>query len=103
MNCAMRRALVARLADIFHDVNLATSGPVDGINVCAQHPERGPDALSTGNLDARFHAAIGPRPFALGEQPRRGVTVAAVALRFGLDDQLSAHDAGVIGACGVIF
>src|ERR1039458_5606311 len=73
------------------------------VNVCAQHPESGPDSLSSRDFDARLHAAVSPRPFAFGQHAGRSIILAAVALLAGFDDELRAHDAGVIRACGVIF
>jgi hypothetical protein len=49
------------LADIFHDVDLATRRPLLLVDVVAQHPERRPHSLSARNLDSGFEAAIGLR------------------------------------------
>ena len=70
MNRAVRSALIIGIADVLHDVRLATRGPANGGNVRAQHPERGPDPLSARKLDAGLHAPVSPRPFAFGQHPR---------------------------------
>src|SRR5690349_11670409 len=58
---AVKRAMHCAwlLADVFHDVDFAASGPTDSGNVVAKHPEGGPHSLPCGNLDARFKAAVG--------------------------------------------
>src|SRR6266852_8605834 len=53
-------------SDIFHYVDFAASGPVDGSDVVAKHPESGPHSLPCGNFDACFEAAIGLAEKALG-------------------------------------
>ena len=55
-------------ADILHDVDLTAVGPVNRIDIVAQHPECRPDALPKRNLDPRFEAAIGLAEFILSEQ-----------------------------------
>src|SRR5437899_311741 len=84
------------LADVFHDVDFAASGPVDGSDVVAKHPESGPHSLSGGNFDARFEAAIGLAEEALSFEASRGVVAhgAATAGERGLvhrgNDQVAA-------------
>src|SRR3954471_20754796 len=46
------------LADILHDVDLATLGPADFGDVVSEHPERGPNSLAAGNLDVGLEASI---------------------------------------------
>src|SRR5437764_14030035 len=60
-------------ADIFHDVDLAAGGPAGFVDVVAEHPEGGPDALSARNLDAGLEAPVGLRKFAKCFQARRSV------------------------------
>jgi hypothetical protein len=47
------------LADIFHDVDLAGLGPANRVDVVAEHPKGGPDALAFWNFDSGFEAAEG--------------------------------------------
>src|SRR5438067_604983 len=56
-------------ADIFHDVDLAAVGPMNSIDIVAQHPERRPDALAKRNLDPGFDTAIGLAELVLRQQP----------------------------------
>src|SRR5450631_4579673 len=46
-------------ADVFHDVDFSAGGPAGFVDVDAEHPEGGPDALSARNLHAGFEAAVG--------------------------------------------
>src|ERR1041385_1966957 len=66
------------LADIFHDVDLTAVGPMDSIDIVAQHPECRPDALAKRNLNPRFETAIGLAELAPGEQSGRGVVTSSV-------------------------
>src|SRR5437660_10782285 len=61
------------LADIFHDVDLTAVGPMNSIDIVAQHPECRPDALAKRNLDPRFETAIGLAELGLREQSGRGI------------------------------
>src|SRR5947207_9650886 len=61
------------LADIFHDVDLATVGPVRGRDVRTQQPKCRPDALAMWNPDSCLKPAIGLAEFILSEQPGRSV------------------------------
>src|SRR5688572_29308256 len=61
------------LANVFHDVDLATIGPADGINVVSQHPKCGPDSLSERNSKARFKPPVHLRELLLGEESCRGL------------------------------
>ena len=72
---AMQRAVhrIWLLPDVLHDVDLATLRPTDGIDVIAEHPECGPDPLSSGDLDAGLVAA---------EQSVRRVPWCGVAPRY---------------------
>src|SRR5664279_1370039 len=56
VHCAVND--VGLLPQAFHDVYLATRGPVTAR--AAHHPERRPNALPEGDLDARLEMAIGP-------------------------------------------
>src|SRR5580693_3720057 len=46
------------LANVFHDVDLATGRPTCFVDVIAQHPERWPHALARRNFDACFEAPV---------------------------------------------
>src|SRR5712692_3654264 len=80
----MKRAVHDRrfLANIFHDVDLAASGPADGTDVVAQHPKCRPDTLAIGDLNSRLEPSIGLAELILSEQSRRSV-VAGYAVRPG--------------------
>src|SRR5580704_11587984 len=52
------------LADILHDVDLAAVGPARFVDIGAEHPEGGPDSLSTRYLNARLESSIGLRKLA---------------------------------------
>src|SRR5260370_27747102 len=67
------------LADIFHDVDFAASGPVDGSDVVAEHPESGPHPLSGRNLDTGFEAAVSLAEAALSFEGSRGVVAHGAA------------------------
>ena len=49
--------MVGLAAAVLHDVELAARGPADAGEVVAEHPERRPESLSRGELDARLDAA----------------------------------------------
>ena len=106
VNRAVIGALVTGLADVLHDVYLATGGPAHAVNVCAEHPERRPDALSTGNFNPRLHAAISPGPFTLGQHSGRGVTARDAVgpgevLLLGFNDQLAVDNPCIVRAAGI--
>ena len=61
------------LADIFHDVDLATVGPVRGRDVRTQQPKCRPDALAIWNPDSCLKPPIGLAEFILSDEPRRSV------------------------------
>src|SRR3989442_16029624 len=90
-------------ADIFHDINLPAHGPVYRGDICAQRPERWPEALAPGNLYPRLDAAVCPGHFPLRFQPCRSVTAAEVTLLARFDHQLTVLDADVVGTGGVVF
>src|SRR6185312_3050290 len=83
--------------------------PPGGADVVAQHPERRPDALPAGDLDARLEVPVLLREQARGVEARRGVlagpvparVVAGAVLR-GRDDEVAALDDGVLGARRVV-
>src|SRR5260370_456279 len=64
------------LADVFHDVDLATFRPAVRGNIFAKHPEGRPNSLPRRQLDPRLKSPIGLREQALGLQTRRRVTEA---------------------------
>ena len=80
---------VRLLADVLHDVDLAACGPAHSGDVLPQQPERRPEALSIGNLDARLETAVGLVELVLGENSAGGVLGAQVRLLDGLDDQVA--------------
>src|SRR2546423_266921 len=61
------------LADVFHDVDLATVGPVRGIDVRTQQPKCRPDALAIWNPDSCLKPSISLAEFILSEQPGRSI------------------------------
>src|SRR5229473_306875 len=71
----MKRAVHDRrfLADIFHDVDLAASGPADGTDVVTQHPECRPETLAVGNFNSRLKPSVGLSELILSEQSGRSV------------------------------
>src|SRR5947207_12020104 len=66
------------LADIFHDVDLATLGPARCIDVLTQQPICRPDALAVRSPDSGFKPSIGLAEFILSEQPGRSVVASCV-------------------------
>src|SRR6266852_1997638 len=66
-------------SDIFHYVDFAASGPVDGSDVVAKHPESGPHSPPCGNFDARFEAAVSLAEEALSFEASRGVVAHGAA------------------------
>lgn len=90
-------------ADVLQDVDFAAGRPPGGADVVAEHPERRPDTLAFGDLDARLEAAIGPARLALGQQARRGVHLAAQRFLARGDHQIAvAVERGVLRAVGVV-
>src|SRR2546430_2148857 len=80
------------LADIFHDVDLATVGPVRGIDIRTQQPKCRPDALAIRNPDSCLKPSIGLAEFILSEQPGRSVVAtnfvrAGESFLYRIDDQ----------------
>ena len=98
--------LVGQATYIFHDVNLTGLRPTDLVNVCAEHPERGPQTGAARHLDARLDPAVGNLESVLGQQPRRGViTRAVVALQRAVGRLRGDHQVAVavsrrVGAAG---
>src|SRR5579859_194167 len=68
------------LADVFHDVDFAVIWPANFVDVVAHHPERGPDSLAPGNLDAGFESPVRLRELTQRFQAR-GCVVAAYTIR----------------------
>src|SRR5580692_2147211 len=68
------------LADILPDVDLAAVGPARFVDIGAEHPEGGPDSLSTRYLTARLESPIGLRKLARGFQAS-GSVVSGDAVR----------------------
>src|SRR5947207_4131329 len=80
------------LADIFHDVDLATLGPARCIDVRTQQPKCRPDALAIRNPNSCFKPSIGLAEFILSEQPGRSVVAtnfvrAGESLLYRIGDQ----------------
>src|SRR2546430_15606656 len=61
------------LADIFHDVDLATVGPVRGIDVRTQQPKCRPDALAIWNPDSCLKPSIGLAEFVFCKKSGRSI------------------------------
>src|SRR5438270_247988 len=101
----MRRAVDqgGLATDILHDIHLPARRPAHGGNICAECPERGPEALAVGNLYPRLDAAVRPGDFALRFQPCRSVSAAKITFLARFDHQLAVLDADVVGAGGVVF
>src|SRR5580658_2541053 len=88
------------LADIFHDVDLATLRPTGRGNVFAQHPERGPHPLSFWDFYACLETAVGLREKILRFEAGGGVVArdaVSGGIRFLLcgDDEIAFFDVGV--------
>src|SRR6266851_7965583 len=94
------------LADVFHNVDLAASGPAGGTDIVAQHPKRRPDTLSIRNLEPRLKPSIGLRELIPGEQPCRSV-IAGDVIRprerflYCFDHQQATLDVRVDRAVGI--
>jgi len=58
--------LVARVTNVFHNVDFVASGPADSIDVIAQHPESRPNTLAIRHAHASFHITIGESLFIFG-------------------------------------
>jgi len=58
--------------------------------------------LSTGNLDARFDAAIGPGSFAQCQQAGGGIVFSVEIFASRLDDQFAIFNPGIVGTQCVI-
>src|SRR5262245_44757702 len=73
VNCAVDLLLfiVVGFPNILHDVNLATTWPTNRVNVCAQHPESGPNSLPAWDLDVCLDAPVSPRPLPFGQHADR--------------------------------
>src|SRR5690606_32021757 len=68
------------LAAELHGVDLAAGGPGHLVDVGAEQPERGPEALPRRQLDARLEAAVLLLEESTGEDARRGVSTSLVVL-----------------------
>src|SRR5450830_307770 len=69
----------SRLAsDVLHDVDLAALRPSDRIDVCAEHPEGGPESLPAWDADPCLEATVCLREQTLGLEPRRRVATSSV-------------------------
>ena len=86
----------AAQVDGFHDVDLAGGGPCAIHVVLRQHPERRPQALASGQLDARLDSAIAKGEAIAGVDAGRGVVLAAGVFFLCRDDQAAVHELGVI-------
>src|SRR5271165_3172591 len=93
------------LADVFHDVDFAALGPVDGGDAVAEHPKCGPDALASGNFYARFESSIGLAEEIFRFNARGGVVTGYGAgsrcLLLRGDDQIARLHVGVLRVIGV--
>jgi hypothetical protein len=87
--------------DVLHDVDLAALGPADRVDIIAEHPEGGPDALAFGDFDARLETSESLGEEALRFQARgcvfAGDVVGAFVLFFARgDDEIAVFDVGVL-------
>ena len=105
--CAVRPVVCAVddvfAIDGFDDIDFATSGPADGIEVFAEHPEGGPDSLACRECNAGFYGAVLECELALGEHACRGVFGAFVVFFLRTDMQDAVLDVGVFFAVRVVF
>src|SRR5689334_25026547 len=90
------------LADVLHDVHLAAPGPADLRDVVTQHPERGPQPLSTRDLNARLDPAERPLPQTLSLEARRGVRAVAERLLPRRDYEIAVLEVRVLDPIGVV-
>src|ERR1051325_1592283 len=90
------------LSDVLHDVDLAAPGPADPPDVEAQHPERGPQPLSSRNLNARLDAAEPQSPQTLGLEARRRVRAVAERLLPRLDYQIAVLEVCILDPIGIV-
>jgi hypothetical protein len=98
--------LAGSAPDVVHDVDLAAGGPALAVDVRAEHPERGPQALAARDLDAGFEASVRLCEAAFRRESRRRVVARdAVAARESLgargDDERAAADDRALGAVGI--
>ena len=89
--------------DGFDDIDFAAGGPGNLIDVFAEHPEGGPDALAGGERDACFYGAVGKAELALGNHSRRGVACAFVAFFVCADVENAILDVSVFATVSVVF
>jgi hypothetical protein len=87
-------------ADVLHDVDFAALGPADRIDVVAEHPERGPDALAVRDFDAGLEAAeslrVEPLRFEASGRVFASDVVGAFVIFFACgDDEIAVFDVGV--------
>ena len=100
--------VVGAVHDVFtvdglDDVDFAAGRPGDLIDVFAEHPEGGPDALAGGERDACFYGAVGKAELALGNHSCRGEAGAFVAFFVRADVENTVFYVGVFATVGVVF
>src|SRR5262249_44268753 len=95
-------------ADVLHNIDLATRGPADGIDVGSQHPKGRPYPLSEGAPEPGFKPGIFLSEFAPGQQasrrviPRHSVRAGVIFLD-GFNDQVAVSvEKCVIGSGRVV-
>src|SRR5262249_11692270 len=94
--------------DVFHDVDLAARRPAHAGDVVAEHPERGPQALSGRQLDARLEASVALAELPLGLEPRGGVVArdavgAGIGFAVGPNDERAVLDMSILQLIRVTF
>src|SRR5690348_14110012 len=65
-------------ADVLHHIDLAACGPAGYPNIATEHPECGPEALTVGDLHARFDLPVREGELALCLDASRSVGGAVV-------------------------
>src|SRR5690349_5594781 len=85
------------LALHLHYVDLTAGRPSHLADVGAQIPERRPDSLALGHLDASLNPRVDPEGLvSAGINSSRGILASAEALLACLDNQVAILDAGVL-------
>src|SRR5262245_57979979 len=104
----MKRAMNGRRfsADVLHDVDLATVGPMNRVDIFTQHPKCRPDTLAKGNLDSRFEPTVLLTELLFGEQPGRSIVPrylvgTSESFFHYCDNQRAILDVGVDSTTGV--
>lgn len=84
------------------DVDFATGGPGDCVDVFSEHPEGGPDAFAHRECDAGLYGAVGETERPLGNHTGRGVVGAFVAFLVGADVENAVLHICIFATGGVI-